>query len=136
MTKTGSTEDQPMKGGLTREQELVTDKLFAIGTKLGNSKSQTHFFKCCEIKNLHPESLNSKLLTIERKKYEEETRILSSKAKKLKDKLFTMLEKNSIDTVLTKFNYLVQSILSKNKIENDKKIEKLEQLQIKKDSLM
>ena len=79
--KTGSTDEQSMKGGSIREQELTAGKLFTIGTKLGKSKSQTNFFRCCEIKNLHPENLNSKSLTIERKKYEEETLILSAKAK-------------------------------------------------------
>ena len=82
MTKTGSTDEQSMKGGFTREQELITDELFAIGTKLANSKSQVNFFRCCEMKNLHKDSLSSQSLTIERKKYEEETRILSAKAKK------------------------------------------------------
>ena len=133
MMKTGSTDEQSMMGGQRREQELISFKLFAIGTKLGNSKSQVNFLRCCEMKNVHPEDLPPNSLTIERKKYEEEARILSAKAKKIKDKLYTISEKISVDTVVKKFNNLILSILQKNKIKNDEKLNKLEQLQFEKD---
>ena len=85
------------------------------------------------MKNVYPEDLPPNSLTIERKKYEEEARILSSKAKKIKDKLYTISEKISVDTVVKKFNNLILSILQKKKIKNDEKLHKLEQLQFEKD---
>ena len=74
MTQSGSTYEQSMQGGFTREQELITDELFAIGTKLANSKSHVNFLRFCEMKDINS-------LIIERKKHEEEARILSAKVK-------------------------------------------------------
>ena len=85
------------------------------------------------MKNINPEDQPLNSLIIERKKHEEEARILSAKVKKLKDKLSTKLERTSLDLVLKEFNSLVQSILLENKIKNDEKLEKWKQLEFEKD---